>query len=65
MLYGQAEPGGIINTTTKQPLADPYYAAELTVGSYDFYRPAIDISGPLNTDKTARYRLNAARAHIW
>ncbi|MBD2771749.1 TonB-dependent siderophore receptor [Iningainema tapete] len=60
VLYGQAEPGGIINTTTKQPLAAPYYAAELTVGSYDFYRPAIDISGPLNTDKTARYRLNAA-----
>ncbi|MBW4625131.1 MAG: PepSY domain-containing protein [Brasilonema octagenarum HA4186-MV1] len=25
VLYGQAEPGGIINTTTKQPLAEPYY----------------------------------------
>jgi iron complex outermembrane recepter protein len=58
VLYGQAEPGGIVNLVTKQPLAEPYYAAELTIGSYDFYRPAIDISGPLNTDKTARYRLN-------
>ncbi len=60
VLYGQAEPGGIINIVTEQPLAEPYYAAEFTVGNYDFYRPVLDISGPLNADKTVRYRLNAA-----
>ncbi|MDZ7960264.1 MAG: TonB-dependent siderophore receptor [Aulosira sp. DedQUE10] len=59
VLYGQAEPGGIINVVTKKPLFDPQYGIEFTVGSFDFYRPTIDITGPLNTDKTIRYRLNA------
>ncbi|MEH2286530.1 TonB-dependent receptor [Nostoc sp.] len=60
VLFGQAQPGGIINLVTKQPLSEPYYAADFTAGSYDFYRPTLDISGPLNTDKTLLYRLNVA-----
>ncbi|MEH2070892.1 MAG: TonB-dependent siderophore receptor [Nostoc sp.] len=60
VLFGQAEPGGIINIVTKQPLSEPYYAADFTAGSYDFYRPTLDFSGPLNTDKTLLYRLNVA-----
>ncbi|MHC5752154.1 MAG: TonB-dependent siderophore receptor [Nostoc sp.] len=60
VLYGQFEPGGVVNYVTKQPLATPYYASELTVGNYDFYRPSIDISGPLTPDKNALYRLNVA-----
>jgi iron complex outermembrane recepter protein len=59
VLYGQAEPGGIINLVTELPLVEPYYAIEGTVGNYDFYSPSIDISGPLNEDRTIRYRLNA------
>ncbi|MEH2184436.1 TonB-dependent siderophore receptor [Nostoc sp.] len=60
VLYGQGEPGGIINIVTKQPLSTPYYAVEGTIGNFDFYRPTLDLSGPLNTDKTIRYRLSAA-----
>ena len=60
VLFGQAEPGGIINLVTKQPLSEPYYAADFTVGSYDFYRPTFDFSGSLNSDKTLLYRLNVA-----
>ncbi|MEH2182994.1 TonB-dependent siderophore receptor [Nostoc sp.] len=60
VLYGQGEPGGILNIATKQPLREPFYAVEGTIGNFDFYRPALDISGPLNTDRTIRYRLNAA-----
>ncbi|MEH1836734.1 MAG: TonB-dependent siderophore receptor [Nostoc sp.] len=60
VLYGQGEPGGLLNITTKQPLAEPYYAVEGTIGNFDFYRPTFDISGPLNADKTIRYRLNGA-----
>jgi len=60
VLFGQAEPGGIINIVTKQPLSEPYYAADFSIGSYDFYRPTIDFSGPLNLDKTLLYRLNVA-----
>ncbi|MEI1374009.1 TonB-dependent siderophore receptor [Nostoc sp. UHCC 0926] len=60
VLFGEAEPGGIINLVTKQPLSEPYYAADFTAGSYGFYRPTFDISGPLNADKTLLYRLNVA-----
>ncbi|MUL35004.1 TonB-dependent siderophore receptor [Gloeocapsopsis sp. AAB1 = 1H9] len=60
VLYGQVEPGGIINILTRQPLANPYYAADLTAGSFEFFRPTIDFSGPLNDSRTVRYRLNAA-----
>jgi iron complex outermembrane receptor protein len=60
VLYGQGEPGGIINITTKQPLSTPYYNIEGTFGSFNFYRPTLDISDSLNTDKTVRYRLNLA-----
>ncbi|MGI2903099.1 TonB-dependent siderophore receptor [Tolypothrix sp. VBCCA 56010] len=60
VLYGQGEPGGILNITTKQPLSTPYYAVDATIGSFDFYRPTLDISGLLNADGTIRYRLNAA-----
>lgn len=60
VLYGQLEPGGVVNYVTKQPLSEPFYSAEFSVGSYSYYRPAIDISGPLNPDKSVLYRLNVA-----
>jgi iron complex outermembrane receptor protein len=60
VLFGQAEPGGIINIVTKQPLSTPYYSAEFNVGNYSFYRPSFDISGPLTEDGSLLYRLNVA-----
>ncbi|KAM3090860.1 TonB-dependent siderophore receptor [Phormidesmis sp. 146-35] len=60
VLFGQAEPGGIVNVVTKQPLRTPYYSAEFNVGSYAFYRPSFDISGPLTPNSSVLYRLNAA-----
>ncbi|MBW4641055.1 MAG: TonB-dependent siderophore receptor [Gloeocapsa sp. UFS-A4-WI-NPMV-4B04] len=59
VLYGNLEPGGVVNLVTKKPLSEPYYSAELPVGSYGFYQPNIDLSGPLNSDRTLLYRLNA------
>lgn len=60
VLYGQADPGGVINFVTELPLSEPYYAIEGTIGNFDFYRPTLDFSGPLNADRTVLYRLNAA-----
>ncbi|GJD19024.1 hypothetical protein RIVM261_039800 [Rivularia sp. IAM M-261] len=60
VLFGNAPPGGSINLVTKQPLRDPYYSIEANFGSYDFYRGAVDISGPLDTNKKVLYRLNTA-----
>lgn len=59
VLYGGVEPGGVINLVTKQPLRDPYYNAEFSVGSFSTFRPSVDISGPLNSDRTLLYRLNS------
>ncbi len=60
ILYGNLEPGGVINLVTKKPLFEPFYSAELQLGNNSFYRGAIDISNALNEDKTASYRLNTA-----
>jgi iron complex outermembrane recepter protein len=60
VLYGQFEPGGVINYVTKQPLVNPYYSAAFTAGSYSFYQPSLDLSGPLTEDTSLRYRLTAS-----
>lgn len=60
ILYGASEPGGIINLTPKQPLDTPFAEISATVGSFDNYKGAIDFSGPLNDDKTVKYRFNLA-----
>ncbi|MBD2355241.1 TonB-dependent siderophore receptor [Tolypothrix sp. FACHB-123] len=60
VLFGQSEPGGIINVVTKQPLSSPYYSAEFNVGNYAFYRSGVDLSGPLADDGSLLYRLNVA-----
>ena len=60
VLFGQVEPGGIVNLVTKQPLSEPYYSVGFAAGNYNFYRPTFDISGPLNAERTVLYRLNVA-----
>jgi len=60
VLYGQNDPGGIINLVTKRPLADPFYQLQFQAGSYGLIRPSLDISGPLTADRSLRYRLNVA-----
>ncbi|MBE9016324.1 TonB-dependent siderophore receptor [Chroococcidiopsidales cyanobacterium LEGE 13417] len=60
VLFGLGNPGGSINIITKRPLSEPFYGVDATVGSYSFYRGAIDLSGPLNDAKTVSYRLNTA-----
>lgn len=59
VLFGQAQPGGIINLVTKQPLREPYYEFSFSGGSYEFYRPTLDLSGSITSDGSLRYRLNA------
>lgn len=59
ILYGEIQPGGVINLVSKQPLDSPFYGAELQVGSRALFRPRIDFSGPLTKDGNLLYRLNA------
>jgi iron complex outermembrane receptor protein len=57
-LYGRGEPGGTINITTKKPRFEPAYMVDFSVSSYQTYRTAIDLTGPISD--TMAYRLNAA-----
>lgn len=59
ILYGEIQPGGVINLITKRPLPEPFYKAEFQAGSFGLIRPQIDISGPLTDDGRLLYRLNA------
>lgn len=63
VLYGRAEPGGIVNLVTKKPVETPYYSMRITGGQYGFVRPQIDLGGPLNRNRSLRYRLNVAYEH--
>ncbi|MFQ4143122.1 AMIN domain-containing protein, partial [Chlorogloeopsis sp. ULAP02] len=60
ILFGASSPGGTVNFVTKQPLRDPFYFIEATVGSFNFYRGEVDLSGPLDESKKVLYRLNAS-----
>jgi iron complex outermembrane recepter protein len=63
ILYGEVQPGGVINLVSKQPLAQPSYQAELQLGNREFVEPSIDFSAPLTEDGKVRYRLNAVYHH--
>lgn len=60
VLYGQGDPGGVINIVTHKPLPNAAYSANVTLGNFHFYRSELDATGPLNAAKTVLYRLNVA-----
>ncbi|HEX4879895.1 MAG TPA: TonB-dependent receptor plug domain-containing protein, partial [Limnobacter sp.] len=55
ILYGQGEPGGVINYITKKPLFKAHRSAEVIAGSDDYYRAEADLTGPLG--ESFAYRL--------
>jgi iron complex outermembrane receptor protein len=57
-LYGRGEPGGTVNITTRKPRFDPSYEIDVSAGSYDTYRTALDLTGPISADLA--YRVNGA-----
>jgi len=58
VLYGNLEPGGVINLVRERPLAEPTYEVDLSGGSEALFRPTLDVSGPLTAAADVRYRLN-------
>ncbi|BCA54546.1 ligand-gated channel [Nitrospira sp. KM1] len=60
VLYGRSEPGGIINIMTKQPQADRYASIDQIIGSFNYYRTMVDVTGPMNESKTLLFRINGA-----
>lgn len=60
ILFGDVAPGGVLNFSTKKPLADFYLKTELRLGEWGLFRPAVDVSGAITKDKNLRYRLNTS-----
>jgi len=58
MLYGNAAAGGIINMITKKPKFNFGGSVGLNGGSWNSYKPTVDIYGPLS--KNIAFRMNGA-----
>ncbi len=58
LLFGNVAPGGILNMVTKKPKFNSGGEVSMQAGSYAFYKPSVDIYGPLNN--TFAYRFNGS-----
>ncbi|MEM9618905.1 MAG: TonB-dependent siderophore receptor [Pseudomonadota bacterium] len=59
-VYGLSSPGGVINVVSKKPLTTPRYEAALSVGNFDEFQGQADLTGPLSSDGSLRYRVTGA-----
>ena len=58
MLYGNTAAGGVINMITKKPKFNFGGSVGLNAGSWNSYKPTVDIYGPLS--KNIAFRVNGA-----
>lgn len=56
-LYGQSDPGGLLNMVSKRPTDTPHYEVEGTFGNFDRYQGAFDIGGPIDKNGQYLYRI--------
>jgi iron complex outermembrane receptor protein len=56
VLYGQGNPGGLVNLVSKRPTFDPLHEVGIQVGSYDYYGTSFDFSDQISGSDFA-YRL--------
>ncbi|MEM9996649.1 MAG: TonB-dependent receptor [Bacteroidota bacterium] len=57
-LYGQAEPGGVVNVVTKRPEAEQFVEITALAGSFATYRATVDANVPITP--TLGVRLNSS-----
>ena len=55
-LFSEGAPGGVVNFITKKPLESPQYNFDLSLGSWNFRRASVDLTGPLTKNKKLLYR---------
>ena len=60
VLYGAGQPSGAVNLITKKPLDQAQYDGGVQFGSFGLERYTIDATGPLDSQKSLLYRVNAA-----
>jgi iron complex outermembrane receptor protein len=56
-LYGQTDPGGLLNMVSKRPTATPHYDFEATFGNFNYKQGAFDIGGPIDKNGEFLYRI--------
>ncbi|NRR34221.1 TonB-dependent siderophore receptor [Oxalobacteraceae bacterium] len=61
LLYGAAEPGGIINLVTKRPTTESLHDIGLETGSYKRKQITGDFGGALNEDGSLAFRLTVLK----
>lgn len=55
-LFSEGAPGGVVNFITKKPMVQNKYGIELSLGSWNFRRASLDLTGPLSGNKKLLYR---------
>ncbi|WAC73095.1 TonB-dependent siderophore receptor [Roseateles sp. SL47] len=60
VLYGRAEPGGLVNVISKPISSVASWSLEQTVGQYGLSRTAVEASGALNDDRSLRGRVSGS-----
>ncbi len=59
VLYGQASPGGVVDLTSKLPVADPIHMLSSESGTFGYVRGTGDFGGALDQSGQFLYRLAA------
>ncbi len=57
VMYGQGNPGGMINLISKRPVFERFGEVGLQAGSYDTYGSYFDVGGPLSDGSDFAYRV--------
>ena len=60
VLFGQGDPGGLVNIVTKKPQREFGAGGSLEYGSFDFRRGEADVTGPLDAGGSLTARLTGA-----
>lgn len=60
VLYGLADPGGLVNVITKKPLSTRRAEVTAKFGSEDFRRGSVDLTGPVGESGKLLYRLTGS-----
>ncbi|WP_419900275.1 TonB-dependent siderophore receptor [Roseomonas sp. USHLN139] len=63
VLYGQGNPGGVVNLVSRRPGETVSGEARLQIGSYGRVASGFDSTGPLNAEGTLLYRITGSAAH--
>ncbi|WP_207430989.1 TonB-dependent receptor [Sabulibacter ruber] len=58
ILFGNVAAGGVLNLVTKKPKFENGGEVSMRVGSYDYYKPSLDVYGAINNSEKVAYRLN-------